>query len=479
MELALQVVGLKMTGKIEDAKNVAMRIVGNAGAEGSNTQTSSVGMMQLASLSSAADFGSMLVRPSEGSDLEKKIIDLLSVLDTPLEDSTAIDLPVSEALSWPSKTGQTLLHLATYLKFPTLSQFLIDRNIDIDARDRNGYTALHFAALVQSSECAKLLIDAGADREVVNSLGKIPREIAPSDFFDAFCPEDVSESEDEEAGWGDGEEDAVEELRSVTLRRKSSRLTRKTVSGRSTVHHSVDVSRAATPPPSSNAPGSSFKLDMKKMDEKPLLDEKGSFMEKMIQRTLAQLPGQGFIPQLPLPHLPDLPNMPWAALPQMPMVFPVYVPMVGWPSFLGGETTSDDSDRGEGQARERKRGASAMRAAHEWWEKWMALAAATTARQQAGVEEPPPMYTAEPGQGEVVEKKSTTSTSFEEPSTLMRVRRRSAVVEPFVEESVSVGETSEPSQQEKKELTQRSMVKQKSKNYKSTSSSPLGPHAIC
>jgi hypothetical protein len=31
MELALQVVGLKTTGKIEDAKNVAMRIVGNAG----------------------------------------------------------------------------------------------------------------------------------------------------------------------------------------------------------------------------------------------------------------------------------------------------------------------------------------------------------------------------------------------------------------------------------------------------------------
>jgi uncharacterized protein len=232
------------------------------------------------------------------------------------------------------------------------------------------------------------------------------------------------------------------------------------------VHHSVDVSRAATPPPSSNLPDS-LKLEMKKMDEKPLLDEKGSFVEKMIQRTLAQLPGQGFMPQLPLPNLPDLPNMPWAALPQMPMVFPVYVPMVGWPSFLGGETTSDDSDRGEGQAGERKRGASAMRAAHEWWERWMALAAASTARQQAGVEEPPPMYTAEPGQGEVVEKKSTMSTSFEEPSSLARMRRRSVMVEPIAEEAVAAEEGSEVSQQEKKDVNHRSMVKQKSKSYKS------------
>jgi uncharacterized protein len=30
MELALQVVGLKMTGKLEDAKSIAMRIVGPA-----------------------------------------------------------------------------------------------------------------------------------------------------------------------------------------------------------------------------------------------------------------------------------------------------------------------------------------------------------------------------------------------------------------------------------------------------------------
>ncbi len=33
MELALQVVGLKMTGKIEDARNVAMRIVSTTGSD--------------------------------------------------------------------------------------------------------------------------------------------------------------------------------------------------------------------------------------------------------------------------------------------------------------------------------------------------------------------------------------------------------------------------------------------------------------
>ena len=50
MELALQVVGLKMTGKIEDARDVAMRIVNTTGPDNMNNNVTNApgGPMQLA-----------------------------------------------------------------------------------------------------------------------------------------------------------------------------------------------------------------------------------------------------------------------------------------------------------------------------------------------------------------------------------------------------------------------------------------------
>ena len=50
------------------------------------------------------------------------------------------------------------------------------------------------------------------------------------------------------------------------------------------------------------------------------------FMEKTIQRTLTQIPGA----------------VSWGALPQIPMVFPVFVPVIpGWPSFFGAAVNVD------------------------------------------------------------------------------------------------------------------------------------------
>ena len=72
MGLALQIVGFKMTGRIEEAKNVAMHIVGSSSPRGGDH---------------------------------------------------------------PCPSGQTMLHLH-YPWFP-------QRGIDVDARDANGYTALH------------------------------------------------------------------------------------------------------------------------------------------------------------------------------------------------------------------------------------------------------------------------------------------------------------------------------------------------
>ncbi|PPQ98705.1 hypothetical protein CVT24_003413 [Panaeolus cyanescens] len=423
MELALQVVGLKMTGKIEDAKNVAMRIVGTAGSDGSESQNgggNSSGMMQLASSPSMRDARTLLLtQGSDNSNFESRIISFLTVVDTPMDGAAPRSIPTGEALSHPSPSGQTLLHLSALLGFSSLMDFLIQHDADLDARDRNGFTPLHFAALAQSTQCASLLLQAGADMEVVNSLGKTPAEIAVPGFFKGMLStsdhtESTDQSEDEDADLGDAEEEANDiDLRRILNRnrravsRRSSRLNLQ--SGRGTPLRSVGVSRAGTPPP---PPDDKASKDDKSLQDSPTASDAkraASFMEKM--RTFAQFPQfpapqlEGIIPnipQLPLPGLPNLPAVPWGALPQMPMVFPVFVPMMpGWPSFLGGEhqAAGNDAKDGEtpGDEHTRNMGAMAIRAAQEWratWEKWVALAVATTARQQTeGEEMPPPEYT--------------------------------------------------------------------------------------
>lgn len=218
MELALQVVGLKMTGKIEDAKNVAMRIVGNVG-DGSAMQTDTPAtdnnpMMQ--ATSAARSLRPLLLgQTGENEDFQTRIIKFLSIMDAPIDLPGSQSIPLNRVVSHPSPNGQTLLHLASFLGFDALVRFLVDRDVDLDVRDRNGYTALHFAAISGSKACVVALVTAGADLEIVNAAGKTPQEVSVSDgLFDVY-PEvldatstDMSGTgEDDEAHWGDAEED--------------------------------------------------------------------------------------------------------------------------------------------------------------------------------------------------------------------------------------------------------------------------------
>jgi hypothetical protein len=322
-----------------------------------------------------------------------------------MDASAPNSISTFDAISYPLPiSGQTLLHLAVFLGFSSLTSFLINHGADLDARDRNGFTPLHFAALAQAQTCSSILLEAGADIEVVNAYGKTPKEMASPGFFDnhpsgngdSDC--DCECSADEDAELGDAEEEDDLQLRQIINRRILRRSSRLNVSHsvKGTSRRSADVSRAATPPPPPV-------VEDKPKDDSDAIDAKraASFMEKMIQRTLAQIPvTQGIIPQLPLPHLPnlpDLPAVPWGALPQIPMVFPVFVPMPNWPYFRGNEHAPgagapDDRIQGEGDDANRNMRALAVRAAQATWEKWIALAVATTARQQTE-DLPPPVYT--------------------------------------------------------------------------------------
>ena len=330
MELALQVVGLKMTGKLEDAKSVAMRIVGPTNEDtthGSGTPHA----MQLATDSISLGLRSALPHMSTGSGLERMVIDLLSLLDVRIDIPSRISL--AKAMEHKSNGGQTLLHFAAFLNYPELVSFLIAHEADKDARDHNGYTALHFAGLVGAQDCATVLLHAGVDVEIVNVEGKTAQEVAQFNFADLRAGDSAADGESQ---WGDGENSEGETIPHRILSRRTSRV------------HSAEVA-PPSPPEGDNSP---VLEKSGKEKEDNIVDEKqaATFMRK-IQRTLARVqPKDGIIPNMPhlaFPHLLQLPGMPivpWGALPQIPTVFTVYVP---WPASLrtprGSDTDADTS----------------------------------------------------------------------------------------------------------------------------------------
>ncbi|CDO72755.1 hypothetical protein BN946_scf184994.g7 [Trametes cinnabarina] len=395
MELALQVVGLKMTGKIEDARNIAMRIVGNTGGPEPDQSMSAGGTMQL---SLQADLPRHLLLGSAGDsgDFEKLLMDFLSVLDIPM-DGPLGSRP--STISRPTASGQTLLHLATLARFPALVKFLLDRNIDIDARDQNGCTALFLAALSGSGDCARALVDGGAAMDVVNAAGKTPAEVGPSSFFDFMASESERSSEDggdpeDDGVWGDVDEESESELESRPSRTRAGRRASRRTIQRSGVGK-ADIPRPETDsmPPSAVAEKKAVEAGLADADEK----QAAATFTETLYRTLAQLQHpQGMIPNLPLLHMPHLPGMPaWGALPQMPAVFPVLVPIQ---QLWGDRRGRSANEKVEGAAVGDAADANGQQpwlgipSAQDWkafWEKWMQQATRATEAH----DNPPPAYT--------------------------------------------------------------------------------------
>lgn len=125
LELALQVVGLKMTGKLHDAKNVAMGIV------------------------------------QGGQNVQQDLIDALTA------NSTKYTLN----LSLTNADGHTLLHLAVLLQNETLVKALLRTQEDtslINIQDKIQMTALHYACQRNLIDIARCLLQAGANPSLEN-----------------------------------------------------------------------------------------------------------------------------------------------------------------------------------------------------------------------------------------------------------------------------------------------------------------------
>ena len=103
---------------------------------------------------------------------ELAFLDILSALK-PLPEFPGLLATVNEQ-------GQTLLHLAIHLRYRELVQKLTHWGIDLNARDVNGFTALHVGYLCDDAFVIGFLEGEGATLSILDELGRFPTELAAS-----------------------------------------------------------------------------------------------------------------------------------------------------------------------------------------------------------------------------------------------------------------------------------------------------------
>jgi hypothetical protein len=166
---ALSVLGHKMTGKMEDVRDLARRIVGDGpsswGASTGHSPTGGSGGNQQVSGFNAATFG---------IDVEATLLRCLDLID--LDDS-----PHMPRLNLRRASGQTMLHLACSLGLHRFVAALLARGANPEPRDKGGFTPMHFAALHNHPQIVRRLMLSGADPTVRSLAGLTPSDMATSE----------------------------------------------------------------------------------------------------------------------------------------------------------------------------------------------------------------------------------------------------------------------------------------------------------
>ncbi|KOG98297.1 Spt23p [Saccharomyces eubayanus] len=145
IELALQIVGLKMNGKLEDARSIAKRIVGSDSPSSSNDTRSDAQNI------SPNSYSSMMVDIND----EQLIIEVIK--------SFKQNNNISINLSMCDVRGRTLLHLAAFNNYYSLVSLLVKYGSRLNDQDIFGFTPLHMACINGDLRIVRLLLECNVD----------------------------------------------------------------------------------------------------------------------------------------------------------------------------------------------------------------------------------------------------------------------------------------------------------------------------
>ena len=97
-------------------------------------------------------------------------------------------------------SGASMLTIATFCDQPETVEMLIQNGADVNQRNRDSGTALHTAVFMGRVSAAKLLLEAGADVELIDGSGNTPKDNLKVDFGTTnFVAQMYGQSLDEEA----------------------------------------------------------------------------------------------------------------------------------------------------------------------------------------------------------------------------------------------------------------------------------------
>lgn len=186
IELALQLVGFKMNGKLEDAKNIARRIVGTESPTSSMNNNESP---------TSVDNNMMHKANSEWMHCTSKAIKALTRSRSSTEELlikflSSVDLPNCPIIipNWQlcNSEGQTLLHLATLKNYGTLVKFLVVHGCKIDIQDNQGITPLFLASTCGNRDLIKLFINCKSNWNMKLSNEKTLQDYCDPNVLDMF-----------------------------------------------------------------------------------------------------------------------------------------------------------------------------------------------------------------------------------------------------------------------------------------------------
>jgi hypothetical protein len=166
---ALAVLGHKMTGKMEDVRDLARRIIGDGtpswGGAANQPASGGPGNQQISGFN-AATFG---------VDVEATLLKCFDLID--LDDSQ--HMPRLNLKRTSSK--HTMLHYACSLGLNRVVAALLARGANPASPDKGGYTPLHFAALHNHPQIVRRLMLSGADPTIRSLRGYTASDMATSE----------------------------------------------------------------------------------------------------------------------------------------------------------------------------------------------------------------------------------------------------------------------------------------------------------